>query len=107
GLGKVEDFESIDAAPIFPIEAVGTAVCGSDEVAPGLSGIGFGLAHGFDARAVSGKKKRAGRIGTVLGRGGSDGEILNAAVDAAAKGLLVMLVWIADAQSEGAVVKRS
>ena len=51
-LVEVEDLEGIHAAPVFPIEAVGPAVGGGDNMRPGFGGVGGGLADAFNTCAV-------------------------------------------------------
>ena len=57
-LGQVQNFQGIQSSPGFPIKAIGPAIGRRDEMAPAFRRVGVGLADGFHARAVDGKKER-------------------------------------------------
>ena len=95
-LSLFEHFDGVEASPIFPVEAVRTAIGRRDDMEPRLAGVCLSLADRLDRRAVERKDEPRAALAhlssTIKRR--DMGIILHAAVDRASKGPLVRLARI-------------
>src|SRR5262249_44804781 len=97
-LRQLEYLQGVEAAPVFPVEAVRPSVRRRHDMAPRPGGVAIRLTDRFHAGAVQ-RQHEARLFLTIVPLGGHHRVVLEATVDVAAEGTFVRLLRTKDTQT--------